>query len=209
MLAFKSNIIIESLFLTLKPTATENNLSYRSIYFYYMQKLTNFNIAPMGANNLIIIEDLFPNAFLYLCNFQIQSLNRLNWGRNQSQICEADSGWLHQRPPQTIQSQYCITMLRPTNNNSAYFLFQQVLWLDITHFTLHFIWLYHDGKELRQYLSAQKSITQMNKNKLIFCGFKFKVSGFWVQGLFYMRNRVVVSWFEPPCLLLANPSRTH
>lgn len=84
-------------------------------------------------------------------------------GGKQSQTCIAHSGWLHQRPPQTIQSQYCITMVGLTNNNSAYFLFQQGLRLDITHFTPHFIWLYQDSKEQRQYLSAQISIMQINK----------------------------------------------
>lgn len=54
-------------------------------------------------------------------------------------------------------------MLGPTNNNTAYFLFQHDVQLDITHFTLQFIWLYQDSKELRQYLSAHKSIMQMNE----------------------------------------------
>lgn len=72
-----------------------------------------------------ITEDSISYVLLYLYNFQIwvktHLLNQLNWEWNQSQACAAQSGWLNQRPPQTIQSQYCITMFGPTNNNGTYF----------------------------------------------------------------------------------------
>lgn len=90
-------------------------------------------------------------------------MNHLNSGRKQSQTFAANSGWLHQRPPQTIQSQYHITMLGPTNNNAAYFLFQQVSSARYHPLYSTFIWLYQDSKEPRQYLSARKSIMQINK----------------------------------------------
>lgn len=44
-----------------------------------------------------------------------------------------------------------------------FFCFLQDLQLDITHFAPHFIWLYQDSKEPRQYLSARESIMQINK----------------------------------------------
>lgn len=152
----------------------------------------------------LIIEDLFSNICPSLYNFQI-SLRRnlsnpLNWERKQSQTMAADSGWLHQRPPQTIQYQYCITMVGLTNHNNAHILLQ----LDITDFIQHFIWLYQDSKELRQRLSAQKSNMHILKNKLIFHGFRFKVSDIRVhiRGLLYTRINVLSSGIEPSRLLL-------